>query len=175
MVWPGLCAGNSIMKSFITDYMWQVHLWSNLLGGPGQKCFVKQSNKDLPYFSFTGKIDKDPSYSDFMGQSDKASPYSVFMEQSDRTSPYSVSTGQTVRDSPWSQWLVWCGSERSSRGQARQQVASRPRDFQRSTTRTEQGISLLTIPVLVAGGQFGQAKFALSGDSISSGQATSVN
>jgi len=73
---------------------------SNLLGGPRQKCFVKQSNKDLPYFGFTGKNDKDSSYSDFMGQSDKASPYPVFMEQSDRASPYSVSTGQTVRDSP---------------------------------------------------------------------------
>jgi len=53
--------------------------------------------------------------------------------------------------------------------------ASRPRDFQGSSTRTEQGIGLLTIPVLVAGGQFGQAKFALSIDSISPGQATSVN
>ena len=61
--------------------------------------------------------------------------------------------------------------ERTSRDQARQQVASRPRDFQRSTTRTEQGIGLLTIPVLAAGGQFGQAKFALSGDSISPGQS----
>jgi len=124
---------------------------------------------------FMVRISRDSPFSDFMGQSDKASPYSVFMEQSDRTSPYAVSIGQTFRDLPWSQWLVWCDLERSSRGQARQHVASRPRDFQGSTTRTEQGIGLLTIPVLVAGGQFGQAKFALSGDSISPGQATSVN
>jgi len=53
--------------------------------------------------------------------------------------------------------------------------ASRPRDFQGSTTSTEQGIGLLTIPVLVVSGQFGQAKFALSCDSISPGQATSVD
>ena len=41
-----------------------------------------------------------------------------------------------------------------------------------SATRTEQGSGLLTIPVHVAGGQFGQAKFAVSGVSISPGQAT---
>ena len=70
--------------------------------------------------TFTVLGSRDSPYSDFMGQGDKASPYSVFMEQSDRTSPYAVSTGQTVRDSPWSQWLVWCGLERSSRDKARQ-------------------------------------------------------
>jgi len=70
--------------------------------------------------------DRNSSYSDFMGQSDKASPYFVFVKLSDRISLYAVSTGQTVRDSPWNQWLVWCGLERSSRGQARHQVPCDP-------------------------------------------------
>jgi len=35
-----------------------------------------------------------------------------------------------------------------------------PQDCRESSTRTEQGIGLLTISVHVAGGQFGQAKFA---------------
>ena len=38
------------------------------------------------------------------------------------------------------------------KGSSQATSASRPRDFQRSTTRNEQGIGLLTIPVLVAGG-----------------------
>jgi len=48
--------------------------------------------------------------------------------------------------------------ERSSRDQTRQYFASRPQNFQWSTTRTEQGSGLLTIPVLVEGGSFGLAK-----------------
>ena len=53
--------------------------------------------------------------------------------------------------------------ERSSRDQARQCFASRPQDFQWSTTRTEQGSCLLTIPVLVEGDSFGPAKQYLPG------------
>jgi len=48
--------------------------------------------------------------------------------------------------------------ERSSRDQARQSFASRPQDFQWSTTRTEQGSGLLTISVLAEGSSFGPAK-----------------
>jgi len=48
--------------------------------------------------------------------------------------------------------------ERSSKDQAKQHFASRPQDFQWSTTRTEQGTSLLTISVLAEGGSFRQAK-----------------
>ena len=49
--------------------------------------------------------------------------------------------------------------ERSSRDQDRQQsFASRPQDFQWSTTRIEQGSCLLTIPILVEGDSFGPAK-----------------
>jgi len=52
--------------------------------------------------------------------------------------------------------------ERASRDQAKQYIALRPRDFQEDVTRTEQGIGLLTIPVLATSGQFGPAKFAKS-------------
>jgi len=64
----------------------------------------------------------------------------------------------TVRDLLCSQWLVLSDLERSSKDQARQHFASRPQDFQWSTTRTEQGICLLTIPVLAEDGSLGQAK-----------------
>jgi len=37
-----------------------------------------------------------------------------------------------------------------------------PLDCRESTTRTEQGSGLLTIPVHMAGGQFGHTKFAIS-------------
>ena len=50
-----------------------------------------------------------------------------------------------------------------------------PPDCRESATRNEQGNGLLTIPVHVAGGQFGQAKFAESGVSTSPGQDTSLN
>jgi len=53
--------------------------------------------------------------------------------------------------------------ERSSRDQARQSFASRPQDFQWSTTITEQGSCLLTIPVLAEGDPFGLAKQYLPG------------
>jgi len=53
--------------------------------------------------------------------------------------------------------------ELSSRDQARQCFVSRPQDFQWSTTRTEQGSCLLTIPVLVEGDSFGPAKQYLPG------------
>jgi len=53
--------------------------------------------------------------------------------------------------------------ELSSRDQARQYFVSRPQDFQWSTTRTEQGSCLLTIPVLVEGDSFGPAKQYLPG------------
>jgi len=44
-----------------------------------------------------------------------------------------------------------------------------------NSTKTEQGIGLLTISVHVAGGQFGQAKFTVSSVKGSPGQATNVD
>jgi len=98
-----------------------------------------------------------------MKQSDRASPYFGFTEQSVRASPWARVTGQS--DRTWdtlsschgadcqrlcSQWPVSSDLE--------QYFASRPQDFQWGTARTEQGIGLLTIPVLAEGGSFGQAK-----------------
>jgi len=50
-----------------------------------------------------------------------------------------------------------------------------PPDCREKTIRTEQGSGLLTIPVHMVGGQFGHTKFAMSGVSISPGQATSLH
>ena len=106
---------------------------------------MKQSDIALPSCVFTK-------------QGDIASPWACVTRQSDITSPWVSVTGQTVRDLRCSQWPVSSNLERSSKDQAKQHLASRPWDFQWSTTRTEQGTRLLTIPVLAEGDSFGPAK-----------------
>jgi len=82
------------------------------------------------------------------------------MKQSGIASPRVRVTGQTVRDLCCSQWPVSSDLERSSKDQAKQSIASRPQDFQWSTTRTEQGTSLLTISVLAEGSSFWTSQIA---------------
>ena len=173
-----LFAGNLIMESFIIGYLWQfihdpirygnhdklIFFWNrviriylvlilhdNVLEFSHYSGFTKQSVRASSYSDFVEPSVIASPYLIFAKQSVRASPYSDFVEQGDKTSPSPVYTGQTVRDPLWNQWLVWSDLERSSKGQAKQLIASRPWDFQRSATRTGQGIGLLTIPVLVAG------------------------
>jgi len=108
---------------------------------------MKQNDRASPYFGFTE-------------QSVRASPYSGFATQSVKASPWARVTGQTVRDLRCGQWSVSSDLERSSKDQAKQLIASRPWDFQWSTTRTEQGISLLTISILAEGSSFWTSQIA---------------
>jgi len=119
---------------------------------------MKQSNIVLPYFGFAGQSDRASPSCIFVKQSDIVSPWACVIGQSDVTLPGVSVTGQTVRDLCCSQWLVSSDLERLSKDQVKQHFASRPWDFQWSTTRTEQGICLLTISVLAEGDSFGQAK-----------------
>ena len=91
----------------------------------------------------------------------RASLWAFVTGQSDITSPWVRVTGQTVRDLPCSQWPVSSDLERSSKDQAKQSIASRPQDFQWSTTRTEQGTNLLTISVLTEGSSFWTSQIAI--------------
>jgi len=123
---------------------------------------MKQSDRASPSFGFTGQSVRASPFSGFATQSVRASLWAYVTGQSDITSPWVRVTGQTVRDLRCSQWPVSNDLERSSKDQAKQSIASRPWDFQWSTTRTGQGIWLLTILVLAEGGSFGQAKQHLS-------------
>jgi len=117
-----------------------------------------QSGIASPYCSFMEQNDIASSYLIFTGQSDRTLLWVRVTGQGDRTSRRVRVTGQTVRDLRCSQWPVSSDLERSSKDQAKQYFASRPQDFQWSTTRTEQGTNLLTISVLAEGIAFGQAK-----------------
>jgi len=91
----------------------------------------------------------------FTGQSDGGSPCSGFTRQSDRDSPWH-------RERPCIAFLgdlVWLRHARLGVKQGNKLPFDNidPLDCRESATRTEQGSGLLTIPVLVAGGQFGQA------------------
>ena len=142
---------------------------------------MKQGNKDLPYFDSTGQRVRVSSYSGFTKQSVRALLYSDFTKQSVRALLYSDFTKQSARALLYSDFTKQsvraslyaistdqseiCQCQRFTlksvtslkrlgapvKGSSQAICASRPRDFQGCTTRTEQGIGLLTIPVLVAG------------------------
>ena len=144
-------------------------------GGPRQKYFVKQGNKDLFYFGFTGRKWQKFVIFWFHGTERQSFALPCFRGTERQNFALRCFHGSDCQRFTLKSVTSLMRLGGLIKGSSQATSASRLRDFQRSTTRTEQGIGLLTIPVLVAGGQFGQSKFALLSDSISSGQATFVN
>jgi len=104
-----------------------------------------------------------------MKQSDRASPYFGFTDQS-VTELHLVFVSQDkvtelrfefVSRGRLSETYFVVNDQSKATWNARQRIkpgSTLPRDLRWSTTRTEQGIGLLTIPVLAESGSFGQAK-----------------